>query len=390
MIIVIADDLTGAAELAGLGRKYNLVTEITTNLAPISTADLLIIATDTRSLSRVAAEAAIREVCRGLQRLQPALVFKKVDSVLRGHVLAEIAVQQDTLNLSKALIVPANPGLGRTIVDGTYLLHGGPIHASSFSQDPEFPITSSQVPQMLAAADSKVALLKHHELMPATGVVVGEVKEAADLAAWCEKIDGHTLVAGAAEFFTALLTTRNLAPLPVTMPAAVAQRPFLVIWGSTFHKSRSLVRKMKSEGFPVSYMPEALSNRNLTDPLAYEQWVEDIIYNLTRYGQAGMAINPDSHCRIDALTLRTMMGYVASLVVNRTQVRELLIEGGSTAAAVIQKLGIETLYPEAELAPGVIRMSVKGAQDLYLTLKPGSYEWPGFLLPSKQVEDTMK
>jgi uncharacterized protein YgbK (DUF1537 family) len=389
MIVVIADDLTGAAELGGLGRKYNLVTEITTNLTPSSTADLLIIATDTRSLSRVAAEAVIREVCSGLHQLQPAMVFKKVDSVLRGHVLAEIDVQRHTLHLSKALIVPANPGLGRTIVDGTYLLHGGPIHASSFSQDPEFPVTSSRVPHMLAAEAHAVMLLKHHESMPATGVVVGEVKEAADLAAWCAKIDSHTLVAGAAEFFTALLASRNLAPLPAVLPVA-AQRPFLVIWGSTFHKSRSFVRKMKNEGFPVSYMPEALTSDSITDSLVYEEWVEDIIYNLTRHGQAGMAIDPDRNdCRIDALALRTMMGYVASLVVNRTLVRELLIEGGSTAAAVIRKLGIKTLYPEAELAPGVIRMSVKGAQDLYLTLKPGSYEWPGFLLPSKQVGGTM-
>jgi hypothetical protein len=147
---------------------------------------------------------------------------------------------------------------------------------------------------------------------------------------------------------------------------------------------------MKNEGFPVSYMPEALTSDSITDSLVYEEWVEDIIYNLTRHGQAGMAIDPDRNdCRIDALALRTMMGYVASLVVNRTLVRELLIEGGSTAAAVIRKLGIKTLYPEAELAPGVIRMSVKGAQDLYLTLKPGSYEWPGFLLPSKQVGGTM-
>jgi uncharacterized protein YgbK (DUF1537 family) len=50
MIAVIADDLTGAAELAGIGLNYNLKTEISTVIDPNCSADLLIIATNTRSL----------------------------------------------------------------------------------------------------------------------------------------------------------------------------------------------------------------------------------------------------------------------------------------------------------------------------------------------------
>ena len=44
MIVVIADDLTGAAELGGLALRYGLATEITTTVNATSTAELLIIA----------------------------------------------------------------------------------------------------------------------------------------------------------------------------------------------------------------------------------------------------------------------------------------------------------------------------------------------------------
>ena len=54
----------------------------------------------------------------------------------------------------------------------------------------------------------------------------------------------------------------------------------------------------------------------------------------------------------------------------------MLIEGGSTAHSVIQKLGWQSFTPIEELAQGIVRMKVEGRDDLHLTLKPGSYEWP--------------
>ncbi len=386
MIVVIADDLTGAAELGGLALKYGLAAEINTKVNPSSKADLLIIATDTRSLSREAAEAVTDQVSRELAELRPRLVFKKIDSVLRGHVLAEINIQKEKLNLKKALIVPANPGLGRTVVDGTYLLHGSPLHLSGFSQDPEFPISSSLVPHMLYAAEGDVKVLKVHEPMPASGIVVGEVKDAADLAAWCGKIDEGTLLAGAAEFFTALLESLHIKPSVAVNGIGRLQLPALMICGSAFQKSRAFIAQMKQQGFPVNYMPAALIRSGKTNDPLFIEWVEDVIQNLETYGKAGLAVHPDvQENRQDALVIRTLMAEAAACINKHMHIEEFLLEGGSTAAAVIRLLGIKTLYPVASLAPGVTRMRVKGSYDLFLTLKPGSYEWPqAYLLPVRK------
>src|SRR5687768_6586086 len=109
MFIVIADDLTGAAELGGIGLRYNLKTAITTNLdnlqEPGLSTDLLVIDLDTRSKSQQEAEEIIEKLCNQLSSLQPVFIFKKIDSVLRGHVVPEVKAQMKFLGHPRALIV---------------------------------------------------------------------------------------------------------------------------------------------------------------------------------------------------------------------------------------------------------------------------------------------
>src|ERR1700679_3796349 len=117
MIVVIADDLTGAAELGGLGLRHGLTVEIVTDIDKPSSKDLLVIATDTRSMPQQEALAVMAGLTAKLTSLKPGLIYKKVDSVLRGHVIAELNVHLKGLGLKRAVLVSANPGFGRTIAD---------------------------------------------------------------------------------------------------------------------------------------------------------------------------------------------------------------------------------------------------------------------------------
>ena len=60
-------------------------------------------------------------------------------------------------------------------------------------------------------------------------------------------------------------------------------------------------------------------------------------------------------------------------ILKQKTVKEIFIEGGSTAAAILQELNIKKLIPVNELQRGVVRMKVN---DLFITVKPGSYELP--------------
>ena len=167
MIIVIADDLTGAAEIAGIGHSYGLSTALLIDVAdnlPVS--DLIVIATDTRSMTEQDAVNETHRICQAIKLGLPKLtearyaamtplkraqamakqddilhLFKKTDSALRGHVHLELRALIEESRYEQVMYMPANPSMGRTIRGGRYFVNGLPIDQTDFSRDPEFPAT---------------------------------------------------------------------------------------------------------------------------------------------------------------------------------------------------------------------------------------------------------
>ena len=90
MIGVIADDLTGAAEIAGIGWRHGLSAEVILDGRPKCGADLVCIDTDSRSCSSREAAKRVASAVASLRKAGAKWIYKKVDSVLRGHVIAEL------------------------------------------------------------------------------------------------------------------------------------------------------------------------------------------------------------------------------------------------------------------------------------------------------------
>ena len=331
MIVVIADDFTGAAELGGIGLRHGLKTEVCTVVPVRTDVDLLVIAADTRSKDVSAAVADMLEITRRVRELGPELVYKKTDSVLRGHVVAELKVHMEVLGFKQVLLIPANPVLGRVIRDGFYFVNGVPVHETAFAIDPEFPVRSSDVREMLG------------EGFLESGIIVGEAGSVDDLWDWAGRVEPGMLLAGAAGFFSAILDRRRL--------------PVLYVSGTTFDNNREGVRRLYEDGGPVLYMPVDL-----------ERAVE-----LLRGGKLVVAEGGG----MSALELRARMGKVIAELLERVKVGELVIEGGSTAYAILKEAGLSRFVPEQELAQGVVRMRVPGG--MLVTVKPGSYGWPDSL-----------
>jgi len=346
MIVVIADDFTGAAELGGIGLRRGWRVEVVTVVPEDTKADLLVVATDTRSMSRAAAVSEMGKVTRQVQALHPEWLYKKVDSVLRGHIVAEMEAQMKVLGLRKALLIPANPALGRTIRKGKYFLHGQPVHNSSFSIDPEFPITSPVVSEMLGGRVPKE-------------IRVGNVETIDDLAVWARRQDPSIFLAGASGFFSALLDRWTPAyPVhPEELP--VPGHPFLFVSGSTFSRSREAIQRVREGGVAVVYLP--------SDPAT-------VATLLREKGKVVLAISARETG--DAQALKEEMARLVGAVLQEVTVEELMIEGGATARAILETMGWRTFYSVIEWAPGVVRMKVREAPGLHVTVKPGSYDWP--------------
>jgi D-threonate/D-erythronate kinase len=362
MIAVIADDFTGAAELAGISLRYGLTVELCLVEVNYVNADVLIVCTDSRSVNKVAAEKITASIVEQVLKLKPTFIYKKIDSVLRGHVLAELKIQMQKTGYEKAFIFPANPTLNRVIKEGKYFVYGINIAATDFANDPEFPVLHSSVKKMIGSNDVKV--LQLNDVLPLRNIVIGEATSEKDTAAWVEKIDEGWMLVGAGDFYAAILHKKYKK---IGLKKMEVQLPHMYVCGTAFEKRKIQIKQIDQKLHCVSYLSaEMIKNENAND-VSWSKKTNEIIQLKNR-----VVIAIDESFK-NALSLRTTMAKAVKEISESERIKEIFIEGGATAAAVLHELKIKKLIPVHEVERGVVRSKVVG---LFITVKPGSYDLP--------------
>src|SRR5690554_571562 len=121
MMIIIADDLTGANDSGVQLSKQGLKTRV--YIDPLNwqdnsqsnnlfKGDVLVIDTETRDLNGQEAAEATRKIINKLQLKQSkdAIFYKKIDSTLRGNIGKELEVLMDFLDKDLCILAPSFPG----------------------------------------------------------------------------------------------------------------------------------------------------------------------------------------------------------------------------------------------------------------------------------------
>lgn len=365
MIAVIADDITGGAEIAGIGLRYGLRVVLSTRSdIPCPDADLWVVSTDSRSMCR---EEAFELTLRTVENLKSKgidTIFKKTDSVLRGHIVAELVAQLKAEGKKKVVLCPANPASGRKIMNGTYYIDGIPLHETGFSQDPDFTAKSSVVKEIVGIESTK-----HPDISIKDAASEEDLKSAARIR------NSETILAGSAAFFSAYL--ENIGYFPLTgKPDFPVLKNVLFVRGSAFANSRKEVEKSAASGAQVTYLSPLI-----IDTPYYQKKIVDyaleVITVLRKGENAILAIGePVLQGKKAAAKIKDMMSEVVSNVFSEVNVHELVIEGGATTSAILDKLNYSQFVPTFEYAPGVVRMKVCNMENRCLTIKPGSYQFP--------------
>ena len=153
-VLVVADDLTGAADcgvaFAGRGAEAMVLLSGPGGDIPDvngrESAEVLAIDADTRCLPREQAGEVVGRIVQSLGRLdgRSGLLFKKVDSTLRGNVGAELAAALHARRASSPspgpvamLFAPAFPAQGRTTVGGVQMVNGWPLEQAGLRHGEE-------------------------------------------------------------------------------------------------------------------------------------------------------------------------------------------------------------------------------------------------------------
>ncbi|MDQ3638075.1 MAG: hypothetical protein M3426_08795 [Actinomycetota bacterium] len=159
-VAIIADDLTGAADSGVQLARSGYRIAVAFRGSPIPPAqDLDAVAVDTDSRPLPAGLAAKRVAEAGYAAREAGVVYKKIDSTLRGPIGAELAAALSATRRTKVLVAPAFPSTGRTTKDGVQLVHGEPVHETGLVRDPRTPVLESHIPSLLSGAFRSIATL---------------------------------------------------------------------------------------------------------------------------------------------------------------------------------------------------------------------------------------
>ncbi|TJZ90600.1 four-carbon acid sugar kinase family protein [Paracoccus gahaiensis] len=302
-LCIIADDLTGALDAAAPFATRGLSVHVATHpaaLDPTSGADILAVSTNSRDGTQNAARDAVAQV---LSRLPVGvLLFKKVDSRLKGHV----AVELDALWSGPVLVAPAIPEFGRVTQSG---------HVTGFGV--EIPISIADI----------LGPLAHRAEIPDT-LTTQDMRRAADA------LPDTTLPVGARALAEALAArmTDDVAPLPWQPPRG----PVLILVGSRDPITLDQVAAVARQG--AAHVIEAPSGH--LPPLPDD--APGPVLVVARPG--GVPASGDE------VADRLAHGAHPALTAERPV---LVLTGGATAQAMLARLGVDRLTLIGECLPGL-------------------------------------
>lgn len=135
-IIIIADDLSGAADTGVTFAERGYQSTVIWDGSTIPSVDILVLSTESRHMPRDKAVLRVQKAVSQLSRInESAFIYKKIDSTLRGHPVAELVAVMDGFGMSKALVAPAFPAQKRVTMSGIHYVNGLPLHQTTFGKD---------------------------------------------------------------------------------------------------------------------------------------------------------------------------------------------------------------------------------------------------------------
>lgn len=161
---IIADDYTGAADTGVQFSKKRLKTSIVRDLKRIEETaervDVLVFNTESRGDPKEVAYKKVVLAAEEFKKTGVEILYKKIDSTLRGNLGVELDAAIDTLNVSAVILCPAYPKNGRITVGGFHLNNQSLIEDTEVANDPESPVRQSHIPTLIQdQSEKKVSLI---------------------------------------------------------------------------------------------------------------------------------------------------------------------------------------------------------------------------------------
>jgi uncharacterized protein YgbK (DUF1537 family) len=384
MIAVIADDFSGAAEITGIAWRYGLRAVLQTDVDLSVNYDIVVIDTDTRSKTKNEARQIYKLIAHTLNQSKIDWLYKKTDSVLRGHIIAEIESLAIESKINKILIVANNPSVGKVIKKNNYYVGDRKLHETNFRFDPEFPLKSSVVTDILGLSEIlPLTYIEKTDTISGTGIFIPEITTLEDLSRRVSEIDEEILPVGGSDFFKSLLEAKGYKSIKrEEIEKKNQRRKRFFVFASTAEQSRKMCLFLQKEKVPVCNLPcETADISNLTDN-CLQRWVDNIKISFDENNTVLSAVmHPVNRESGFPQALNKFISQMIKEVLEIIELDELIIEGGGTTSQLVRSLGWRNFTPLREYSTGVVKLISDEKPGCKLIVKPGSYSWPEHFLP---------
>ncbi|MDE3148011.1 MAG: four-carbon acid sugar kinase family protein [Acidobacteriota bacterium] len=407
-MLVVADDLTGAADCGVACASHGLRTVVVFGDDDgDAQADVLSVDANTRHMKP---EKATAETARHVQRYirdEGTLLYKKIDSTLRGNVAAELAAALEARRALTAegerivaVLAPAFPANDRTTVKGRQLIHGKPLEETGLWQY-ERMTARSYIPEMLDEAHLRSALVGL-DLIRSGGALQEVMKtlarEADVLVCDAETDEDLRAIADASMALGRGTVWAGSAGLAYHLPpaagltrasAAIAEEPlargpslFVVGSGSSISREQTEVLTSRSDVTTMKIAPDILlAGKESQKWRAHELALEEAL----RAGR-DVVVLPGLEPRLQSAKGPLLAAALAEMARPFAEtVGALVVTGGETARAVFQAWGICRLWLVGEVEAGLPYSVTAGwSRRLPVLTKAGAFGRPETLLHCRQ------
>lgn len=179
-LLIIADDFTGALDTGVQFAKRGIRTQVFTT-HEIEEADLkpetevLVVDTESRPMDKKRAYQAVYAIASWAAKREIPMIFKKIDSALRGNVGMELQAVADTEPAHTLFFLPGYPRMNRITRNGIQYIEDKLLEDSVFGKDPFEPVTRSYIPDIIGQeSDISVACITEKE--PVSSVKISQTR----------------------------------------------------------------------------------------------------------------------------------------------------------------------------------------------------------------------
>ncbi len=409
----VADDLTGATDLALMLTREGLRTVQSTGLPPadldVSEIDAVVVALKSRTIAASDAVNQSLGAADALRKLGAQRLFFKYcstfDSTDQGNIGPVAEALLAFTGGGATIACPAFPKAGRTIYAGYLFVNGVPLNESPMKDHPLTPMHDANLVRVLQRQTSlPVGLIPFETVAAGVPAIRNAIEDQAGAIRFfiVDAIaDVHLRTIGAATAHLPLITGGSgvamglpaayldaklidrLTPAPTQMAAPKGRQAILA--GSCSVATRGQVKVAIDAGMPnLRIDPLDIASGTQTAGQIL-QWIDRqptdkpfLVYS---------SDDPDAVRQVQqrlgtaqaGTIVEDLLGGIAAALPERGVTR-LIVAGGETSGAVVQALGAGVLTIGPEIDPGVPWTRSRSGVDMALALKSGNFGASDFFL----------